>query len=84
MFQHPRDSRMFPAQIDPQCTGGMALEGLMIGDENGPFIEKPPTGRPYELALARTAQAITPNMKFAQVGVVDGDVVEIRQAGQGA
>ncbi|HEX8087867.1 MAG TPA: hypothetical protein VF762_03395 [Blastocatellia bacterium] len=83
-FTHPRNPQTFTARIIPQCTGQMAIEGLLIGDENGAFLEPAPAGRPYELAIKRSQQAITPNMTFEQAGVVDGDVIEVRQAGQGA
>ncbi len=83
-FTHPRSSKVFPAEINPLCTGQQAIAGLIAGDDNGPFLETAPHGRPYELVLSRTNQAITPNMTFGQVGAQDGDVVEVRQAGQGA
>lgn len=83
-FTHPRNAKHFVAEIGPQCTGQQAVEGLLVGDEQGPFLEPAPQGRPYELVLKKSKAAITPNMTFAQAGVETGDVIEIRQAGQGA
>jgi hypothetical protein len=54
-FTHPRDGgRSFGAKISPQCTGQMAIEGLMLGNEDGPFLNVAPPGRPYELVDADT------------------------------
>ena len=83
-FRHPRDSKTFTAEINLQCTGQQAINGLITGDSDGPFLEPPPPGRPYELVLVRTMKAITPNMTFAQAAAQEGDEAEIRQAGQGA
>lgn len=84
-FKHPRDNaRNFEAEISLQCTGQRAIDGLLLGDEHGPFLEPAPQGQPYELVLKRTSSTITPNMTFAQAGVEDGEVIEVRQAGQGA
>jgi hypothetical protein len=57
---------------------------LIAGDDNGPFIQPAPPGRPYELAIKQSGIAITPNMTFADAGVTNGEVVEVRQSGQGA
>lgn len=83
-FTHPRNANSFTAFINPQCTGQKAVQGLMVGDENGAFLEPAAPGRPYELAIKRSGTAITPNMTFADAGVMDGEVIEVRQAGQGA
>lgn len=83
-FTHPRNANSFTASISPQCTGQKAIQGLMAGDENGPFLEPAAPGRPYELAIKRSGTAITPNMTFADAGAVDGEVIEVRQRGQGA
>jgi hypothetical protein len=83
-FTHPRDSRVFTADISPECTGQQAVEGLIAGDSDGPFLDAPQEGRPYELTLKRTSKAITPNMSFAQAGAVSGDTVTILQRGRGA
>ena len=83
-FAHPRSAKLFTAEIGPQCTGQQAIEGLLVGDDQGPFLEQAPAGRPYELVLKKSKKAITPNMTFEQAGVESGDVIEVRQAGQGA
>ena len=84
-FIHPRENaRSFEADVSPQCTAQMAVQGLMQGNHDGAFLDAPPAGRPYELILKRTSAMIPPNMSFAQAGVIDKDVIEIRQAGQGA
>lgn len=83
-FTHPRNARLFTAEISPQCTGQKAIDGLLVGDEEGPFLEPAPQGRPYQLVIKRTQGAITPHTTFADAGVISGDVIEIRQDGQGA
>jgi hypothetical protein len=84
IFTHPRDPGTFTAVISPQCTGQQAIRGLIAGDDNGPFIVAAPPGRPYELAIKQSGIAITPNMTFAEAGVGNGEVIEVRQGGQGA
>ena len=83
-FIHPRSSKRFTAGISTQCTGQQAIQGLLIGDDDGPFLEAAPSGRPYELVVTSTQKAITPNMTFEQAGVRNDDIIEVRQAGQGA
>lgn len=85
-FTHPVDNiRTFSANINPQCTGQMAIQGLLLGNaEEGPFLEAAVPGRPYELIVKSSHINITPNMTFEQAGVQDGDVIEVSQRGQGA
>jgi hypothetical protein len=84
-FINPRsNARVFDADLSPECTGQMAIEGLLVGDHNGPFLEPAPPGRPYELVVKSSDVSITPNTTFREAGVVNGDVIEIRQALQGA
>jgi hypothetical protein len=83
-FTHPRDSKVFTAEISPDCTGQQAVEGLIDGDSDGPFLDPPQQGRPYELNLKRISKTITPNMSFAQAGAISGDTVEVLQRGRGA
>ena len=84
-FMSPRtNSRVFEAQVSPDCTGKMAIDGLLAGDAGGPFLEPSSPGRPYELCVMRTGGGIAPNMTFRQAGIIDGDIIEIRQAGPGA
>jgi hypothetical protein len=84
LFTHPREAKFFTAFVSPNCTGERALKGLIAGDDEGPFLEPAPPGFPYELAIMQSGVAITPNMTFAEAGVVNGDKIEVRQAGQGA
>jgi len=84
-FINPKNNaRQFEADLSPECTGKMAIDGLLVGDHNGPFLEPTPTGRPYELIVKRSSSQITPNTTFREAGVISGDVIEIRQALQGA
>jgi hypothetical protein len=84
-FTHSRDGGSFVANINPQCTGQMAIQGLILGnEEDGPFLQAAPPGRPYELVVKRSQVNITPNMTFEQADVQDDDVIEVRQRGQGA
>jgi hypothetical protein len=84
-FLHPRaSSNTLTADVSLECTREQAIQGLLEGDDNGPFLEPPPPGRPYELVIKRSQKVIQPNMTFEQAGAVDGDIVEVQQAGQGA
>jgi hypothetical protein len=84
-FVNPRsNARAFEANLAPECTGQMAIEGLIVGDANGPFLEPAAPGRPYELIVKQSSVTITPNMTFREARVVNGDVIEIRQGGMGA
>jgi hypothetical protein len=82
-FYHPRHANIFTAKIHLRCTGKTALEGLLLGDKSGAFLEPPVPHRPYELAVIRTGEVITPDMTFEQAGVVHGDKIEVRQRAQG-
>jgi hypothetical protein len=84
-FLHPRDStRTFTAEVEADCTAKQAVDGLIAGDGNGPFLDKPQDGQPYGLILSRTNQALTPNTTFGQAGAVQGDTVLVTQAARGA
>ena len=72
------------AELSPDCTGQIAIDGLLAGDAGGPFLEPPSPGRPYELVVARSSISIGPSMTFRQAGIINGDIIEIRQALQGA
>jgi hypothetical protein len=83
-FTSPRtNSRVFEAEVSPDCTGKMAIEHLLVGDASGPFLERTSLGRPYELVVMRTEGIISPNTTFQEAEVIGGDIIEIRQAGQG-
>jgi hypothetical protein len=84
VFTHVWDASTFTAFVNPVCTGEQALDGLIAGDEKGPFLEPAPAGRPYELAVRRSGAPILRKMTFAAAGVIDGDKIEVRQGGQGA
>lgn len=83
-FTHPRSAELFTAEISPQCTGQKAIAGLMIGGDEGPFLEQPPAGRSYRLVIKSTLGEISPNMTFAEAGVSNGDVVEVQLTAAGA
>jgi hypothetical protein len=85
-FTHPTDNyRAFTANISPQCTGQLAIQGLLVGNtDDGPFLEAAAQGRPYGLIVKSSQINITPNMTFEQAGVQDGDVIEVTHTGQGA
>jgi hypothetical protein len=85
-FTDPRNSDTFEASVAPECTAEIALAGLMAPNATpkGPFLQPPPSGRPYELVLTRTSQALSPNTTMGAAGVESGDVLEVRQSGQGA
>ena len=84
LFTHPRDSRTFSADLSPACTCQQALNGLLAGNEQGPFLEPAPPGRPYVLAVVRSGKQIPPNLSFGEAGVINGDTIEVLQSGQGA
>ncbi len=83
-FAHPRNSKQFVAEVGSECTGQQAVDGLIVGNQDGPFLEVPPPGRPYQLVLSRTDKQIAPNMTLGESGVVDGDIIQVIQPGQGA
>jgi hypothetical protein len=85
-FMHPRNSAMtLTADLSPQCTGQEALQELLLdADGKGPFLPPLPDGQVYELSVHRTQQAITPNMTFAQAGVINGDTIDVGQSAAGA
>jgi hypothetical protein len=84
-FIHPRRSeKTLVADISPQCTGQEALEELMRDtDGNGAFLPPLQEGN-YHLSVQRTEQDISPNMTFAQAGVVNGDSIAVGQSMIGA
>jgi hypothetical protein len=82
-FLHPRTSTNFSADVSPECTGAIALQGLQ-SPATGPFLDPEPQGRPYELVLARGSKMITSTQSFADAQCQTGDTIEIRQSGQGA
>jgi hypothetical protein len=82
-FLHPRSSTTLTADVDLRCTGEEAIRELLRDAGTGRFIEPALTGEHYQLASGRTGQIIAPNMTFEQAGVVDGDTIEVRLAGQG-
>lgn len=83
VFTHPRDPSSFTAVVNSECTGGQAIAGLVLGDAKGPFIDQAPPGRPYGLAVKRTGSFIAEKMTLAEAGVLDGEVIEVQQSGQG-
>lgn len=83
-FTHPDGNNVFTAAITPQCTGAKAVQGLLRGNENGPFLSPLPTGQNYELTRKLNGQVITPNTTFEEAGVESGDVIEVKRPLRGA
>lgn len=83
-FRHPRTSKILVADLSPFCTGHEALEALLAAENGEPPFLTQATGETYQLSLNRTGLAITPNMTFAQAGVMNGDMVDIGQDVTGA
>lgn len=80
-FTHPRESgAIFQAEVALTCTGRQAIGGLVEAQ----FLTVAPQGQPYSLALARNGKQITANTTFADVGVADGDVLNVYMDNQGA
>lgn len=83
-FRHPRTAKFLVADLSPQCTGREALQALMAAEDGGePFLTQS-DGEAYSLIHERTSQAITPNMTFAQAGVVSGDTIKLDKDMRGA
>jgi hypothetical protein len=78
-FLHPHRSDAYSADVDPQCTGAAAIQGLI----DAKFLEQPGQGS-YDLALARTGAPVGPNVTLASCGVQEGDVVNVLRRGSGA
>ncbi|HEX9919596.1 MAG TPA: hypothetical protein VGA87_10530 [Pyrinomonadaceae bacterium] len=86
-FRHPLTSELLPADLSPQCTGQEALEELQADDGTGAFLSQPQTGQQYKLVLRHGEDEgidIPPKMTFDDVGVKDGDTVEVQIGGVGA
>lgn len=79
-FLHPRESRTFPADVDPETTGQTCLTNLV----SERFLEPPPSGRPYYLVLQRTQRQILPAMTMREAEVQDRDAFAVLQQDQGA
>lgn len=79
-FTHPDSPRTFTAMVSPQCTGQKAIEGLLTGDNQGPFLEPLPSDQLYELIIQRSVQPIKPNTTFEQANVLDGDIIEVQRS----
>jgi hypothetical protein len=82
-FIHPRTSIGYSADVAPECTGAVALQGLQ-SPATGPFLDPAPQGRPYELVVARSNKMIPATQSFAEAECQTGDTIEVRQSGQGA
>jgi len=83
---HPRSSEQFAARVLPACPARVVLDGLQSpsATDDGPFLAPAPAGRPYALVLARSGQQFAGDTTMEDLGVVDGDVLEVQQMGQGA
>lgn len=83
-FRHPRTSKILVADLSPFCTGHEALEALLTAENGEPPFLTQAAGETYQLSVKRTDQAITPNMTFAQAGVMNGDEINIVKDMDGA
>lgn len=84
-FIHPWHGSKLIADVIPQCTGQELLSALHShADGEDPYLTAAPQGRSYELSLQRTSQAIARNMTLEEVGVVNGDCINIVQSVLGA
>ncbi len=83
-FTHPEGNNVFTAAITPQCTGARAVQGLLRGNENGPFLSPLPAGQDYVLTRKRDGHVITPNTTFEEAGVENGEVIEVQRPLRGA
>jgi hypothetical protein len=79
-FTHPDSPRTLTALVSLQCTGQKALEGLLTGDDQEPFLEQLPSDQLYELIIQRSVQPIKPNMTFEQANVLNGDVIQVQRS----
>jgi len=83
-FTHPRNAKIFTTKVSPHCTGQAALDGLLLGNDEGSFLDPTSAEKPYEMVILRSSQIITASMTFEQAGVLAGDVIEVRQNAPGA
>jgi len=80
MFLHPRDSRVFEADVDPDTTGGTCIKGLI----ESKFLEPAPRGRPYALEVTRTGQQVLAPTTMRDAAVQEKDSLAVNQIEQGA
>lgn len=80
MFLHPRESRVFEAEVGPATTALTCVQNLI----EQRFLETPPRGRPYSLQVTRTQRQIPPETTMREAGVRPGDSLAIHQMEQGA
>lgn len=78
-FLHPHRSEIYAADVAEECTGAVALQGLI----DAAFLDKPGQGG-YDLALARTGAPVGPNVTLVACGVQEGDVINVLRRGSGA
>lgn len=84
-FLHPRNSDdEFRMSVAPQATGRQVVSRLLEGDEDGPWLDPEPPGRPYELVVSRTQRAIAPAETIGAAGAVAGDIISVMHPGQAA
>lgn len=79
-FVHPHTSDTYAANVAPACTAKIAIEQLKSGT-TGPFLAP---NRDYDLVLTRTDYPLNESDTMAEAGARSGDVLEVRQASQGA
>ena len=84
-FLHPtKSTERYEMSVAPEATARQTVVQLIKGDQEGPWLEPEPAGRPYELVLNRTAKVIPSNVTIGGAGVISGDVIAVMQPGQGA
>lgn len=77
-FVKPWDETVtFDGEVSPDCTGQMAIDGLLAGDAHGQFLKPASPGQPYELCVVRTGGVVSPNMTFREAGIINGDSLRL-------
>lgn len=84
-FLHPsKSNERYEMDVAPQATARQTVQQLLKGDNEGPWLDPEPPGRPYELVLNRTQKALLPTETLGAAGAAAGDVLAVMQPGQGA
>lgn len=80
IFKHPRDSRTFEADVEPNTSGQTCIDSLIAEQ----FMAAEAPEQPYVLTLDRTTKQILKTMSMAEAGARDNDVISILRQEQGA
>ena len=78
-FAHPTTSDIFIANCEPECTGKMAIDGLI----QSKFLDAPARGS-FDLVLARTQLPLPGDATLKSIGVQPGDMINVFRRGAGA